>query len=717
MVVGLAAGVVAGALALVPMPREVDLGAGAFAIRPSGRIVATSPMTALAASALGDDLRRLTGRPWPIVKRNPRPGDVVLRSPEKAGTTTGYRMRVSDRIEIMADNHLGLSAGSATAVQLLGGKNPIPRMTVVDRPRYPFRSVMVDVARKVHSIETLMQIVDLCRLYKVDSLHLHLSDDHLFMFPLKAFPNVGKGNREFTRFDPPTSSNLAPYRREDLVKLDAYAWKRGVAIIPEIDLPGHSTRLVEDQPEVFRATDANGATLDVSSPTAISACKTILLEVMGVFKHATYVHIGGDEVGMGGFEGLPRVVDAQNRWSARNAHDLYRRFLAEMARHVLANGRRPIVWESSAVADFDTPFPLPQKTTIMLWSLESDPGKFVEHGYDVVNGAWTPMYIVRNDKKSIDFMTRWSPDRMGFDLDSMSYRYQVGAGLLGSQLHSWENPDCSEIQSLRKRLAVMAEKTWTAGPIPNLAGRLAATDAIAERLIRDVSIEPMGRLVRDENSFEDPLALRLSSRFDKGVIRYTIDGSFPTHTSTAYTGPIRLVDSAWIQAATFDAKGRRLGRTSGAWFRSVPKFVVNLATKKPVTVENPEGGDPKVLVDGNMDAERHWAGRTPSAVTVDLESEFVVDRATLVTYSDRSRYYQFQIDVSTDGMTWTTVADAAENTQVASPNGYDRRFAPTRARYVRVRMLKNSANEGTHIVELMVFESKAAPTVIKKSLR
>jgi hypothetical protein len=95
----------------------------------------------------------------------------------------------------------------------------------------------------------------------------------------------------------------------------------------------------------------------------------------------------------------------------------------------------------------------------------------------------------------------------------------------------------------------------------------------------------------------------------------------------------------------------------------------------------------------------------------------VVDRATLVTYSDRSRYYQFQIDVSVDGMIWTTVADAAANTQIASPNGYERRFAPTRARFVRVKMLRNSANEGTHIVELMVFESKAAPTTIKKSQR
>lgn len=693
-------------LALVPWPNELELGSGTCSVPRGARIVCSGEGTTRAGRVLQADLVRVTGRPWTLTQGSSRPGDIVLRSTAGPSADGSYKLLVWDRIQVSAQSYSGLSAGSATALQLLHGGGDVPRLSIDDKPRYPFRSAMLDLARKVHTIEGIKQVVDLCRLYKVNYLHLHLSDDHLFMFPSKAFPQVGKGNHEFARFEPPSMSGpIRPYRREDLTMLDQYAADRGVDLIPEIDLPGHSSRLVEDCPKVFRATDQNTATLDVSSPTAIAGCKTLLNELMDVFKHSPYIHIGGDEVWMGGFDELPSVADARNRWSASNAHDLYRRFLADMAAHVLARGRRPIIWESSSLADFGTKFPLPKRTTIMLWSTESDPTQFTSRGFDVVNGAWTPMYIVRNDKKSFDFMLGWSPDQIGFELEKMAYKYRLSDHLLGSQLMSWENPECSEIQSLRRRLAIMAEKCWSR-PTANLRYRVNTMDAVAERYINDVNIHPVGRLVRDENSFEDPLTVAMAPRLSGAIVRYTTDNTLPTKASTAYAKPFQLTDSAWVRAAPFDRTGKQIGRVSGAWYRSVPKFLPNLATRKPVTVMNAEGGDPSLAVDGNLDPDRHWAGKTPASLTVDLQGEFLINKATLVTYSDKSRFYQFKIDVSLDGEAWSTVADASANSLVAAPNGYQEQFAPTRARYVRVEMLKNSANEGTHIVELMVFEAK-----------
>jgi len=118
------------------------------------------------------------------------------------------------------------------------------------------------------------------------------------------------------------------------------------------------------------------------------------------------------------------------------------------------------------------------------------------------------------------------------------------------------------------------------------------------------------------------------------------------------------------------------------------------------------GGDPSLAVDGNLDIDKHWAGKTPSSLTVDLQKAYRVGRITLVTYYDGSRYYQFTIEVSTDGQKWMTVDDASKNTGAAAATGYESRFKPVQARCVRVNMLKNSANQGTHIVELMVFEAK-----------
>ncbi len=117
----------------------------------------------------------------------------------------------------------------------------------------------------------------------------------------------------------------------------------------------------------------------------------------------------------------------------------------------------------------------------------------------------------------------------------------------------------------------------------------------------------------------------------------------------------------------------------------------------------------KVAVDGRADdVNAHWASEhpAPQALTIDLEKVQPIDAVNVITYHDGGRYYQFTVEASADGQNWTKVADFAENKAVATPKGYPARFPKTDARYVRINMLKNSANPYVHIVEVIVEAAK-----------
>jgi hypothetical protein len=90
---------------------------------------------------------------------------------------------------------------------------------------------------------------------------------------------------------------------------------------------------------------------------------------------------------------------------------------------------------------------------------------------------------------------------------------------------------------------------------------------------------------------------------------------------------------------------------------------------------------------------------------VDLQEQYTIGRVQLVPYFDGMRYYQYTVEASTDGATWKQIVDACRNTVSGTDKGYTHAFEPTKARYVRVNMLKNSDNPAVHIVEFRVFEA------------
>jgi hexosaminidase len=709
------------AIALIPLPRSLKTEPGFLSITADSRVVAASPELAPLAAILSDEIRRASGIRLETAGGNARPGDVLL-SFDRALKGEAYTLDVAANATVKGASYDAVASGTATLLQALrssdGKRLILPCLHISDEPAFAFRGALLDLARKYHSTGGIKQVIELCRVYKVRYLHVHISDDQLFMFPSTAFPQVGKGNREFARFEPGSKPHVDPYTLAELKDLEQFSKERGVHIVPELDLPGHSGRLVGDAPEIF-AFPGNGSTINIANPRTLAAVKTLLNEVMDVFQSTPYVHLGADEVGLGGLESTPEYKDAVAKYpSIKSPHDLYCKFIVDLHDIVAQRGKKAIVWEEACNAD--GAYPLPKDTLVMVWSQGRNPNDIAKSGYSIANATWTPLYIVRDNKKPLEFLFDWELAKFGREGSNEYTTLKDTERLAGVQLCSWEDSESIEIQSLRGRLALVAERAWNpqaGGMFAEFTSRLAHTDAVLERLVNPVTIHVEGQLVRDENTFAEPITITLSPQafvdHEGLVTRYTLDNSLPNAGWKTYTAPISLEQTAHLRAGLFDGRGVQHGYLVGSWFRRIVVVKPNLATHKPVTVgPSPDRDDAwsaKVAVDGRADeANGHWAsvGAAPQWLQIDLEKVHPVDFINVITYWDGSRYYQLTAEISEDGKTWKRVLDFSGNKAFATAAGYSGKFTATSARYVRINMLKNSANPFVHIVEVVVDEAK-----------
>ena len=704
---------------LIPTPRTLTMQQGLMTLTAHVHIIATKPDLAPLAQILSDEMLLTTGvRVAPSTNALAFRDNIIL-SIDPRLAAEAYTVNV-DRYEarITGGSCPSVAEGTVTllqSLQALHGAITIPCLNIEDSPAFAYRGAMIDLGRKYHTPAGIEQVIELCRLYKIRFLHLHLSDDQLFMFPSTAYPQTGKSNREFARFEPGSKPHIEPYTVQELRGLERYAHDRGVYLVPEIDLPGHSGRMIADAGDVF-GIPGNGSTVNVANPKTIEALTTLLNEVMDVFQSTPYIHLGADEVGLDGLDRTPEYRDAQAKYGIKSVHELYCKFVKDMHDVIAKRGKKTIVWEEACNAD--GPYPLPKDTLVMIWSQGRNPNDIVRQGYKVINATWTPLYIVRNNRRSPEFLFDWAAPKFGREGSTDYTELDDAQNLVGAQLCSWEDSEAIEIQSLRERLAVVAERTWyrnTTGAWPEFEARFKHTDALLEKLISPVSITAKAIFKPDENTFTTPLTLTLTATNPQPglTLKYTLDNSLPNTSWQTYTSPLTVEKTVYLRAGLFDTQGQQHGYLVGSWYRSAIAMKPNLATNKQVTVgPGPNRNDEWAAsnaVDGHTDDPmRHWAsvGEAPQWLMVDLGKPLPVNYINVITYWDGGRYYQWNAEVSEDGIIWKQVLDFSRNTAVATANGYSGRFQTTNARYVRINMLKNSANPFVHIVELIVENKK-----------
>ena len=461
---------------LVPQPKSIELHGGKLLLAETGRIVVTAEELAPLSRVLAREIELVTGLRLKPASGPAHRGDIVLHRVDRLSGET-HTVAVQDRAEVSGRDLHAVALGTTTLLQSMdiGGPSPtIPHMHVVDEPRFSYRGLMVDVARHRHYVDVLKRLIVLARYYKIRYLQLHLTDDESFTFPSRAFPDLPTPGRYYTL--------------EELRELEDFACARGVTLVPELDVPGHSASLRRVAP--FSITGRN--VIDMTSEEVYEALEQIVTEICDVFS-SPYIHIGADESDLTGVGTTQAEKDYMDRHGLEDSRDLEAHFIVRMNEIVKKHHRQTLLWEGFRGKGTDR-VQIPRDVLVLSWDTRYQlPAQLLDHGYEVINASWKPLYVTSDKCWSPETIYAWNPYRWEhWDEASPSSRpiqLEPRAGILGAQMCAWEQPGEMELPSLRSRLPAMSERLWQPDAETSFAdfeNRLLATDARLGRLLGSV---------------------------------------------------------------------------------------------------------------------------------------------------------------------------------------------------------------------------------------
>lgn len=306
------AGVKAAAAAVVPKPTRMTGNDEVFVLTERSAIVTMGAADQVRiAEYLATILRRSTGFPMPVVIGNQASGNIVFSPAGGDVGDEGYGLEVTaSSVRLSSHYTAGYFYGVQSLRQLfpaqvesatvVPGPWAIPGGTIEDSPRYGWRGAMLDVSRHFFSVDEVKRYVDDIALYKINVLHLHLSDDQGWRIEIASWPKltelggryeVGGGKGGF-------------YSKADYQEIVAYAQSRHVTIVPEIDLPGHTNAALASYPELncdgkapkpYTGTDVGFSAVCVDSEATYRFVTDVVAE-LAAMTPGEYIHVGGDEV-------------------------------------------------------------------------------------------------------------------------------------------------------------------------------------------------------------------------------------------------------------------------------------------------------------------------------------------------------------------------------------------------------------------------------------
>jgi len=213
----------------------------------------------------------------------------------------------------------------------------------------------------------------------------------------------------------------------------------------------------------------------------------------------------------------------------------------------------------------------------------------------------------------------------------------------------------------------------------------------------------------ENHKFSDSLKVTLSSNLE-GNIYYTLDNSKPTKENLKYTQPFYIKESSHLRAQLFSYGKSKLAQPNGKPFhQEYVKLGIekSLTTGKPVTTSNGkyELGITTAINDGEIARWDHWGDHTDGEnwIIIDLEKEEEISRFKTYTFWDGNRYYEYSIEISNDKKNWYMVVNRSKNRELSTPEGITDIIEPTSARYLKLNLIRNSANPGLHLVEFNAF--------------
>jgi|GEM_PF-49107 len=375
-------------LPLMPYPASVEYSDGAHSLAPrlTLRLMgATGSLPEGTLTRFAQRLKQQTGR---SLNNSGEPGTALmihidqpthrLRSSEQLDPNLeGYQLHIMDSgIHLHATTHLGVQHGLETLLQLLAD-NPdrLPAMCIDDQPRFGWRGLMLDSVRHFFSVETIKRQLDGMAAAKLNIFHWHLTDDQGWRLESRAYPKLHQA-----------ASNGQYYTREQVQEIVAYAAERGIQVMPEIDMPGHSSAIAVAYPELMSAPGpyqpedrwgVHKPLLNPANEAVYDFAETILREVAELFPF-DYIHVGGDEVDPEHWLNNPDIRAFMDNRGLEDAEALHAHFNQRLTDILTRLDRKMMGWDEVLHPD------LPQHTAVQSWRGVDSLGQAAQAGHPAI---------------------------------------------------------------------------------------------------------------------------------------------------------------------------------------------------------------------------------------------------------------------------------------------------------------------------------------------
>lgn len=504
-------------LNLMPVPKTMNLQSGTFQLNSnfSIGIHTKKPDTILlkAVNRFYQTIGRKTGLGFSqeYVKFKDNSNDASLQvQVDKTllpaiGVDESYSLTVtSKQIVLKAPNTAGALHGLQTLVQLIeknGTEFSIPNISINDAPRFKWRGLMIDVSRHFMPIDVLERNIDAMATVKMNVLHFHLTDDQGFRIESKAFPNLhSKG------------SNGDYYSQNQIKDLINYARERGIEIVPEFDMPGHTKSWFAGHPELASAPGPYepGSPMNIKDLMgkdgnfSIEAFQTLPLPVMDPTKESTYtfldkfigemaalfpstfMHVGADENNGAAWKQNPAIAAFMKKNNMQSTHELQAYFVKRVEKIYAKYHKQMIGWEELFSTD------LPKNVTVQIWQNPAYIEKAMSNG--------NPMLL------SIGFYTDlFMPAYIHYNNPDMpANKPAMEKALTGGEAAQWtEIADRYNIETrIWPRAAAIAERLWSQAEVNNVE------DMYRRLFVLNAQLDAQG--LQQINAYEKALRMYVS---------------------------------------------------------------------------------------------------------------------------------------------------------------------------------------------------------------
>ena len=726
-------------LNIIPQPVSVETKPGKFTITKKTVIAASDDEDRKTANLFNDYLQQVYGFKLDIDKQK---GKNYIRIGTKrfiqAPDKDAYSLTVTpDGVTISGDTYNGTFYGMQTLIQLLPAEKTttfnIPLVNINDYPRFAYRGMHLDVGRHFFPVSFVKKYIDYLALHKMNYFHWHLTEDQGWRIEIKKYPRlteVGayRNGTIIGRYPGIANDNQhygGFYTQDEVKDIVQYASDRHITVIPEIEMPGHSSAAIAAYP--WLSCFPNEKTVIPAHPSEASQkaggklvqeswgvyddifcagkdstfqfLQDVLDEVIPLFP-AKYIHVGGDESPKTNWKRCPLCQKRIKDEHLKDEHALQSYFIQRMEKYINSKGKTLIGWDEILEGG------LAPNAVVMSWRGEEGGIAAAKDNHQVIMTPGEYVYLDHSQSQNEDSVTIG-----GYLPLEKTYSYEpIPAALpasqaqyvLGAQGNVWTEymayPSKVEYM-IFPRMSALSEVLWSPKEkrnwneferkLPTLFKRYDLWNAHFSTAYYDLktSLTP----APDNNG----LQLKLDTKDKNGKLTYGISGQ---HLQKNYTKPVVITKSGTVTAMYQNRNNITTTVTLNINF--------NKATGKKITLKtepskNYPGDGGFTLVNGIQNTKGlskgkeflGWNGGDCDA-TIDLGKTQSISNVTVHTLQQEGSWIyapqSAEVFVSKDGQTFTSISNTTSYTPTSGSNGVMKLdFTPTEARYIRV-LVKNA---------------------------